>query len=191
MEDYKEKENTGEKVEMRIIVCSNIAGAGKDVTCAYLVEKYGFTQYAFADPIREIAYKYFGMTTKDRGLLQKIGEKMREINSNVWVDYTFKRANESEKTAISDLRRKNEINTAFMHGYFPVRIVAKRELAIERIIKRDGHCDISLLDNESETGTRELPMYEITNNGDFEDLHRKIDKLVEVVQHLHRLKYGD
>ena len=75
------------------IMLNGRGGAGKDIFADYLVDNYGFKKIAFADGIYEIAYKYFGMTIKDRDLLQKIGEKMREIDPLVWVNVLSMRQN--------------------------------------------------------------------------------------------------
>lgn len=173
---------------MRIIICGSIAGAGKDTASEYLVQKYGFQSFSFAAPIYTICREYFNMQRKDRWLLQQVGEKMREIDHEVWINYTFKQANLADRAAISDLRRKNEHLAALNHGYFPIRIVTKRDIAIDRILKRDGHCDVSLLDNESETGTREIPMYEIINNGTVEELYQQLDKLVTLMAMMEECK---
>jgi dephospho-CoA kinase len=168
----------------KIIICSNIAGAGKDTVAEYLRDEYNFLNFSFAEPIYTIARQYFGMIEKDRLLLQKTGEAMRSVRESVWVDYTFnwiKKLEEKtirKKFSISDLRRINEYERAIQEGFFPIRVVCDRDVAIQRIIRRDGHCDESLLDNESESGTRHIPMVEIYNNGALEELHRQIDELL-------------
>jgi dephospho-CoA kinase len=166
----------------KIIICSNIAGAGKDEVAKYLETKYGFTQFAFADKIREIAIDLFDMKNKDRYLLQQIGQKLREIDSDCWTKYVLKKTTEKKdlSVVISDLRQRNEYESCIKYGYFPVRVVADREIAIKRLIERDGCCDESLLDNESEIGTRGISMLEIYNNGSFEELHKQIDSLMEL-----------
>lgn len=163
---------------MRIIICSNISGAGKDTVAEYLASMYGAKQFSFATGIYDICIRYFNMREKDRGLLQQVGEKLRYVDPNVWVNYTFRQANAEKSAVISDLRRASEYEFAVQHGYFPLRIVTDRDIAIRRLIERDGKCDTSLLDNESETGTRNIPMHEITNNSSFKELYDKLDALV-------------
>jgi dephospho-CoA kinase len=171
----------------KIIICSNIPGAGKDTVAEYLRDEYNFLNFSFAEPIYSIAKQYFEMKNKDRALLQKIGEAMRSVKDTVWVDYTFNRIkNLEEKTirskfSISDLRRKNEYDRAIQEGFFPIRVVCDRDVAIKRIIERDGHCDVSLLDNESESGTRHLPIFEVYNNGTKKEMHKQIDALMQEV----------
>lgn len=163
----------------KILLCNYIAGAGKDCFADYLVEKYGFIKLSFAQPIYNIAEDIFGMKTKDRKLLQAIGQGMREINPNVWLDYAFARANKIIKwggqVVIPDGRHINEYERAKAEGFTPIKITCERDIAIGRAILRDGHCDINLLDNEAESNLRNVRMMEISNNNSLEDFYKKID----------------
>lgn len=165
------------------IIINGRACSGKDEIADYLVEKYGYIKISFATPIYEIAREYFEMTNKDRKLLQLIGEAMRSIDSDVWVKYAFKVANELDKVVIADLRRENEYTHAVKNGFTPIRVQADYDIRIERCIKRDGqYPDTSLWEDEVETGADNFTYeYEITNNGTLEELHRQIDRIMEVI----------
>ena len=167
----------------KIIISGNIAGSGKDTMADYLVRKYGYNKLFFADGIYNIARNLFGMEGKNRALLQSIGEKMREIEPLVWINHEMKKVakliSDEQKVVISDLRRENEYIRAVEEGFLPIRVVCDRDVAIKRIVERDGFCDESLLDNESENGTRSIPMLQIYNNGTVKELFENIDKLVE------------
>lgn len=66
-------------------------GAGKTYTLGrlaeYLKNNYdiALNKCSIASGIKEIATEYFGMKEKNRRLLQQIGEKMREIDEDVWI----------------------------------------------------------------------------------------------------------
>jgi len=64
----------------------------------------------FADKLKEIATDLFGMTVKDRTLLQKLGVKMREIRKDVWIDYVFKECKKHKISIIADVRFPNEVS---------------------------------------------------------------------------------
>jgi dephospho-CoA kinase len=170
-------------IRIKIIICSFIAGSGKDTCADYLVKKYNFNKLAFADKIYSIAYDLFEMTTKNRELLINIGEKLREIDPYVWINYTYKKAEEyikqGKNIVISDCRKIEELETGLNKGYIPIRIVSNRDIAIKRLIKRDGKCDESLLDNPVEIGTRSAEMIEIYNNDTIEELYRQVDGLIK------------
>lgn len=162
------------------IIIGGRACAGKDTVADYLVEKYGFIKISFADPIYQIARDYFGMTDKDRTLLQAIGEKMREIDPDVWVRAAFRKADKYEKVVISDCRRANEYLAAKERRYIPIRVHADLEKRIQRCIKRDGkYPNLDEWENESETGADGFPFIEISNNGTKEELYQLIDYIME------------
>ena len=169
---------------MRILI-NGRAGAGKDVIADYLVDKYDFIQFSFADGIYEVAYNIFGMTQKDRKLLQDIGEKMREIDPNVWVDHVVKRIlelPEDTNIVVSDCRQENE-HEALVYGldFTGIQVYADKELRKERITKRDGAIpDMSLLEVPSETGADNLRYdYLIENTDDLSDLYKAIDNIIQ------------
>lgn len=179
------------------IMLNGRAGSGKDEFADYLVENYGFKKITFADGIYEIAYKYFGMTYKSRKLLQEIGEKMREIDPLVWVNAAFKEAEKHEKVVISDCRRANEYQIGLENNFLPIHIEAELDKRIERLEKRDGfYPDLSLLENESETGADGLDFITVDNNGTLEEFYKQIDgimrfdwdKVIKNIQKEYRLK---
>ena len=163
-----------------ILVCGR-AGVGKDTFATWVALRYHYMPLAFADGIYTIAREYFGMQKKNRKLLQLIGEKLREIDPYVWINYTFDSAKRLNlPVVISDCRKIEEYQRGVQEGFVPVKIVCDKEIAIERIVKRDGHCDVGLLDAPVETGADSLNIYTIVNNGMIEEFEEEIDKFVEL-----------
>jgi hypothetical protein len=157
------------------MIVNQWAGSGKDTTADYLVEKYGFTKIALADYIYVIARELFGMTIKDRELLIAIGQKMREIVPTVFIDYTLRKAQQYDRIIITDVRQDNEYRIILNKGFLPIKPVAEKENCITRIILRDGTCDVSLLNIQSEIGASKYPSIELNNNGDKKDLYMQLD----------------
>ena len=119
-----------------LIGLTGYAGSGKDTFAKILVEKYGYTRIAFADPIRELLYAmnpiisgipYGGNRTlvdlvnsigwdeakkepEVRRLLQDLGVGAREvIDSEIWVSTAFRKTGEPGKRyVITDVRFTNE-----------------------------------------------------------------------------------
>lgn len=151
------------------------AGSGKDTVADYLVTK-GFHRRAFADKLKEIAIDLFGMTQKDRALLQQIGDKMREIQPNVWLDYLFRNA--AEPCVITDCRMPNEYEACRSRGWMMVRVVADEEMRLSRLLKRDGEVNREALRHHSESDLDDYPVdVTLDNNGSFEELYRQIERL--------------
>ena len=164
-----------------LMLGANIAGSGKDTVANYLVEEYGYYQIAFADPVYFIAKEYFGMKQKNRRILQEIGQKMRQINEQVWANYAIQRASKikDQPIVISDMRQFNEFDVGLKNGFIPVRIYSDREVAIERMRQRDGQVDITILDGTMEDQTRGINMPQIENNGTKEELYANIDDFIK------------
>lgn len=154
------------------------SGAGKDEIANHLVSNYGFTQVSFATPIYIFAREFFGMTAKDRKLLQDIGQSWRNINPDVWVNYLFKNLPDGN-IVISDCRQANEIIEGMKNWFIPIRVSASLENRINRIVLRDGaYPDVSLFDNESESGADDFPYIEVNNDGTKQELYEKIDSII-------------
>jgi hypothetical protein len=136
--------------------------AGKTTACRYFVDnptKFGdFKEVNFADKLKEVAVDLFGMTKKDRTLLQKLGtEAMRSIDPDVWVKYVFNRSipmaeahfesqpdfkkkhSEYLSFAIGDGRYENEVDFAKKAGAINVFIDVKEEIRMERYKSIYGH----------------------------------------------------
>ena len=71
---------------MKAIGIHGKARSGKDELCSLLCKAFGFKRIAFADPLKEMAIKHFGLTTdnvyvkknkKSREILQGIGNSVR------------------------------------------------------------------------------------------------------------------
>lgn len=119
------------------------------------------------------------MDFKDKPLLQNLGEKLREIDNEVWVKYTYKRAKNYSKVVISDCRRKNELKRGLELGFVPIRVISDKELRKQRMYERDGVIpDESAWEHEAEKGTEDCKMIEIDNNGTFEELYKQIDEFM-------------
>jgi cytidylate kinase len=122
------------------------ACSGKDTVADYLKSRYGFVKFSFASGIYEIAYDLFEMNMKDRPLLQGIGQKMREIKPDVWVQKTYKMSelchtsnDQLVPVVITDCRQANEYLRGIELGYIPVRITAPLEYRVRRALVRDNH----------------------------------------------------
>lgn len=166
-----------------IIGLCGYARSGKDTLGQVLVEKHGFTRYAFADKVRVAALmvnpwiaQRFGKielaTLVDaigweaakefadvRGFLQRLGTGMRDaVDENVWLDAVIRQiAEESpEHAVVTDVRFPNEAAWIEQVGYL-VRVTRPG------VGPANGH--------DSETAIDHVPAYEFVNGGGLEDLH--------------------
>jgi cytidylate kinase len=161
------------------IMINGRAGAGKDTIADYLVEKYGYTKISFATPIYDIARNLFGMKEKDRKLLQEIGQSMRKIKSDIFVEYAYEKAREYDNVVIADVRQENEYLYGRANGFMPIKAEAPFDMRVQRCLERDGVMpDTSLWNNESENGADGFKYYVINNVGTLDNLTEQIEKML-------------
>lgn len=128
---------------MKRIALLGRSGAGKDTFADFLVEERNFTKMFFAEPLYLIANEVFGMTKKNRELLQDIGIALRGVDEEVLVNNLKKRVEEAEKAGIeniiiTDVRQENEFNALKEMGFVFIYIDADLDKRMERIAIRDG-----------------------------------------------------
>lgn len=119
---------------MKIIGIAGKARTGKDTIANHLVEKHGFVQLAFADPIREIVYFLCSAQTlpddkeepiypagvSQRRMMQDIGDMGRRWHVDYWVQQledTLKTWEPDTRVVISDIRYENEANWIRKRGW--------------------------------------------------------------------------
>ena len=129
--------------------------ASGKTTTANLFQQY-FPQVhrlSFADPVKQIATDIFGMTGKNRKLLQEIGGKMREIDPEVWIKYTIRQAQQYSDVVIDDVRYLNEINALKDAGFTIIYLEVTPEQQRDRILVNywdDATQHFERLNHESE-----------------------------------------
>lgn len=155
-----------------LIGISGRMGSGKDTVGAYLVEHHGFTRYAFADQLKQLARKIGWNGEKDdrgRWLLQSLGQGAREVlGEMVWIDALERQLylDTPGNVVITDVRNLNEADWIRRFGGVVWRI--------HRPIDRSGAADR----HETEVGVdRLVANFEIANDGSLDDLYEKVEAL--------------
>ena len=186
--------------KLMIFLNGNI-GSGKNEVARYLSSRYGFSQYAFGDKIREGLYalnpSVVGRGLQDvvdtvgwdrakrevpevRRLLQVFGtEAGRGIHGeNVWarlVNAAMNPCNDSSPVVVSDLRFPSEFE------YFKGRYGAWSKFLLQTIhITKPDVTNQEAHVSESMDVKAEFPGYvrELSNDGDIKDLHAKVDAIL-------------
>ena len=129
---------------MKIAVCGRMR-SGKDTLANRLVEEYGFKEFKFSQGINEIINKYFPehafSEKRPRKHQQFIGQGMRQLDKDVWVNYTLSYVEEylaehgdNADVVISDLRQENEARILRQNGFTIVNVYAFDDIRLQRII---------------------------------------------------------
>lgn len=115
--------------------------SGKTEACNYLREKYGFIEVNFATKLKSMVADLFGVKTKERKLLQDFGEKMRELDKDVWVNYVFNRTIPElitpmevtpKRFCIGDMRHPNEVDACKKNNAITIYLKCPLSIRLER-----------------------------------------------------------
>ena len=157
--------------------------SGKDSTAAYLVKRYGFARYAFADRLKEVACELFGMPegTKNRHLLVELGRKMCEIDKLVWVNYVLRQVPLRQDVTISDLRFRYEYHALKAFDFVTVRVNIGEWERQRRIEKYGSKVDLALLDDPSEKDLDDTPFDFVLDGTTYDGLYGGIDKMMSAL----------
>ena len=120
---------------MKIAVTGKMC-SGKTTLCNYLCElEPRFEIFSFGKKVKSVASDLFQMNpeVKDRTLLTSIGQKMREIDPDVWVNYVISECKDTEYCLVDDLRYQNEYETLVKNGFKIIQLNISDELQEERI----------------------------------------------------------
>ena len=182
-------EKVEEMATRTVLGVSGYAGSGKDAVAEVLVSRHGFERAAFADALKELAYKADPMVSPDgrrlsgvvdeigwdlaktelpevRKTLQRFGTAAREVlGEDVWVDALFRRHRETRCLVVSDVRLPNEMEAVRARGGRVVRVVRPGVGPV------NGHISETALDHA------ELDAV-IDNDGSLTDLTCKVERLL-------------
>ena len=129
--------------------------SGKSTICFYLQSlQEKFIILSFASKIKEIAKDLFDMNFKDRKLLQQIGSKMRDIDSDVFAKYLIKESKKYDFVLVDDVRYPNEFSYLKKNGFILVKLEISSELQkqrIENLYGENASEHLSRLEHSSET----------------------------------------
>ena len=120
---------------MKIAVTGKMC-SGKTTLCNYLCElEPRFRIFSFGKKVKDVASDLFNMDPqiKDRTLLTSIGQKMREIDKDVWVNYVINQCKDVEYCLVDDLRYQNEYEALVKNGFKIIQLNISDELQEYRI----------------------------------------------------------
>lgn len=181
---------------MQVIGLAGPIGSGKGAVADFIVNKYDYERVVMGDLVREEAEKQGLQPTRDN--LIRVSEQMRERNGQ---DYFIRKAIEKirdeewEKVVIDGIRLPLEIKEfrrEFGDDIKFVLVNAEPKVRFERMKKRGRPGFPNTFEKFREHEKREWEKfdfkktfsktdYEIGNNGAWEELEEKVDKLMEEI----------
>lgn len=193
---------------LRIALTGRIR-SGKTTIADHLWLKHDFARVSFASELKHVADHLFshlyepiyedcpfsegGRTIKEyrkpRALLQTFGQKMREIDEDVWIkqaEQDVKLAEAWRSTAgvvIDDLRQPNEYEWARANGFIVIRVEASEALRLKRAEQAGDSFSKEDLAHDTEQYVDKFDVdYTIVNDGDMNELERQVDEILAEIK---------
>ncbi len=183
---------------MKVIGLGCTAQVGKDTAAEYWEKKFPgrVKRVAFADKLKQVCMLLFDLSYEQcygskeikeaidprwgmspREILQKVGEGMRKIYSDIWVDTVFYTTIPDHQKdgydffVISDVRYPNEGDK-----------VHKEDGTLIKVLREAGGVEVGA-NHSSETAMKDYTAFDfiIDNNGSFEEYFETLDKLMEQI----------
>lgn len=165
--------------------------SGKDTVAEYLVKKYGMRNYKLSYGITEIIKKYFPKElekgVKLRGHYIKIGQSLRELDEDVWVNYTLNRINylwgNLENLVISDVRQENEFLRLRDEGFKFIYVDCDNAIRNKRIEEKGEELP-DVFNNDPDNSVNYIivkylnTINVVNNDGSLEDLYKAVDYMI-------------
>ena len=169
----------GQGLTLRLFLFGRRA-AGKSAVAGFL-EEWGARVYKLSDPLYRIARELFGMKEKDRALLQRLGNKLREIDPDCLLKHFSLRlcADGPQFAVVEDVRLLREAERLRQMGFAGVLVRAPDPVRFARLKARGEN----VLPEEEEHRTESevdliVPDYVIDNDGSLEDLRGAVAAVV-------------
>ncbi|WP_433943634.1 adenylate kinase [Paenibacillus sp. SN-8-1] len=177
--------------------------AGKDVVAAYLASNYGYTRFAFGDPLKDDFHRRYPeipREPKPRAGYQFHGQFMREHRGeNVWIDACLEAITEAEsyhvadyymygpdaafRAVITDVRQPNEYGRLNAEGYVLIRVQAQDGIRIQRAIESGDTFNYTDLMHGTETALDGYAAdFTVTNDGSLDELYAQIDGIIATLR---------
>lgn len=183
--------------------------SGKSTIADHLWLKHDFAKVSFASSLKQLADRLFshlyepiyedcsisegGRSVKEyrkpRALLQTLGQKLREIDEDVWIkqaEQDVELAEAWRSTAgvvIDDLRQPNEYEWARANGFIIIRVEADEALRLKRAEQAGDSFSEEDLAHDTEQHSDKFDVdYTIVNNGDMDELERQVDEILSDIK---------
>jgi hypothetical protein len=168
--------------------------SGKSEAASYLKEMYGFTVVGLGDGIKRICSELFPdqvRNGKNRELYQAVGQTLRHVDEDVWVNHTLGEISYVEPLGMAaphfvvpDLRQPNEYHRLLGEGFVIVRVNATDDVRRERIARAGDvfHPEDFYHETEQFVDTFDVD-FEIDNNDEWlVALWIQLDEVVEKIR---------
>jgi len=118
---------------MKIAICGKMC-SGKSTIANHIMRSFqGYQKYSLARKVKSICTELFDMKVKDRSLLIKFANSMRDIDPNVWINQVLKETKGQDNCIIDDVRYQNEVDALLEDGWHFIQLHIPYDLQTKRI----------------------------------------------------------
>lgn len=171
---------------MRIALFGKLR-AGKSAVADYIADKYECDIIEFSHGVQEVVdvlYPEF-KGVKNRELLIEVGQHMRKLDKDVWVNVVKHKILNSKKpnVLVSGVRQQNEIDMLKELGFITIQVDASEETRIKRCIEAGDSFNVETLRNHTELVMDGWnPDYLILNEYGFKELEISIRNVLSDIE---------
>lgn len=171
--------------------------SGKSTVAKLLGKKIGdelggYCKIEFSDALREVTDIVYPETkgTKDREKLIAVGQHMRKLDKDIWVNIVERKIKEVENEfgkdvpiIVSSVRQPNEVEMLERNGFVLIKVEADEDIRIQRCLDAGDSFSIESFNDYTETALDGMDFeYVIKNNEGLEHLKKCINHIVELEQ---------
>lgn len=176
---------------MRIAVYGKLR-AGKSSICDYIAEKKECEVLEFSGAVQKTVDVMYPEKkgVKDRELLVKVGQHMRKLDEDVWVNIIKHRIKNSKtpNILVAGVRQQNEYDMLKELGFTFIQVEACETTRIKRCIEAGDEFDENSLKNPTELVMDEwTPDYLILNEYGFKELEISIRNVLADIEFKEKL----
>lgn len=177
---------------MKIAVYGKLR-AGKSAVCDYIANKYDCEVLEFSGALQEAVDVMYPEKkgTKDRELLVAVGQHMRKLDEDVWVNVIKHRIRNSRESNIlvAGVRQQNEYDMLKKLGFTFIQVEASETTRIERCVEAGDRFDKESLKNATELVMDGwTPDYLILNEYGFKELEISIRNILKDIELKEKLR---
>lgn len=168
---------------MKIAVYGKLR-SGKSAVCDYIANKYDCEVLEFSGAVQEVVDVIYPEKKgiKNRETLVEVGQHMRKLDKDVWVNVIKNKIENSKAPHIlvAGVRQQNEYDMLKKLGFIFIQVEASETTRVERCIEAGDKFDKESLRNHTELVMDEWnPDYLIMNEYGFKELEISIRNILD------------
>lgn len=154
------------------------SGSGKSFVASILENQFGYSKVSTGDLCRSVSRIVFG--NEDKGNLNRISEKLREIDENIWIEAALRRVSGQGPVVFDSIRYLSDHLCLTRLGYKTVRIVSESRLSRRRLKERGQTISEEDFSHRSEWEVDKCSFHATITNGGVsaEQLTRQIESII-------------